>query len=283
VIADRCPHRGASLAMGEVCGAALQCPYHGWVWNGRDGRCLRVPSLADQSRIPPRARVTAYPARERWGLVWTSLEPPLGDLPDAPWLAEGAWRLGHGKGFELPVSVGVMLENYRDVAHFAFVHRDTLAMPEVIEPLQVEREGIVVEMRREMRAGQGTEEIWGTLRDIRYRTIAPNFASGHMRTTSGERCLLHAARAISSTESAHYWLAGVTEDYEYGLQETIDSEQKLYDEDRPVVSTVEPPELSLDTESAPSTLADAYTLAYRRAFAEFTRIALAGRPLSGIR
>src|SRR5262249_53437015 len=64
VVADRCPHRGASLSLGEVCGQALQCPYHGWTWDAHDGSCVRVPSLADQSQIPPRARITAYPARE---------------------------------------------------------------------------------------------------------------------------------------------------------------------------------------------------------------------------
>jgi phenylpropionate dioxygenase-like ring-hydroxylating dioxygenase large terminal subunit len=276
VIGDRCPHRGASLALGEVRGEALQCAYHGWRWNGRDGSCARVPSLADQRRIPAQARAAAYPAREQWGLVWTALEDPLGELPQAPWLERGSWELGHGEPFELPVSIGVMLENYRDVAHFAFVHRLTLEMPEVIEPLDVRRDGCTVEMRREMLAGEGAEEIWGSLRQILYRTVAPNFASGYMETTSGGRCLLHAARAISATESAHYWLAGVTDDYEFSLEETIASEEQLYAEDRPVVSTVTPPELSLDPNSDVSTLADSFTLAYRGAFAEFTRKALAG-------
>lgn len=274
VVADRCPHRGASLALGEVCGEALQCAYHGWQWDGRDGTCVRVPSLPDQSQIPPRARVASYPAREQWGLVWTSLEEPLGDLPQVPWLDRGNWELGHGEPFELPVSIGVMLENYRDVSHFAFVHRATMKLPEVIEPLNVRQDGNVVEMRREMRSEEYSEEIWGSLREILYRTVAPNFASGHLLTTSGERCLLHAARAISATESAHYWLAGVTDDYEYSLADTIASEEQLYAEDRPVVSTVTPAELSLDPESDVSTLADSFTLAYRKAFAEFTREAL---------
>jgi len=274
VVADRCPHRGASLSIGTVCGEALQCAYHGWQWDGRDGTCVRVPSLADQGQIPPGARVKCYPAREQWGLVWSALESPVGDLPQVPWLAQGEWQLGHGESFELPVSLGVMLENYRDVAHFAFVHRQTLEMPEQVEPLQVERDGSTVEMTRAMVAGDGIEEIWGTLRRIRYLTHAPNFASGHMQTTTGERCLLHAARAVSATESAHYWLAGVTEDYEYGLEEVIASEEQLYAEDRPVVSTVEPAELSLDSASELSTLADRFTLAYRDAFACFVRTAL---------
>lgn len=277
VLADRCPHRGASLSGGRVCGESLQCPYHGWEWNG-EGACTRIPSLADQSQIPARARAASYPVRVQWGLVWSALEKPFGDLPQAPWLEHGDWQLGHGPSFELPVSLGVMLENYRDVAHFAFVHKETLEMPEVIEPLEVSREGNVVEMQRGMRGGAESDPIWDGLREIRYRTVAPNFASGHLRADRGERCLLHAARAISATESAHYWLAGVTSDYEYSLEETIASEEQLYAEDRPVVSTVEPRELSLDTDAELSTLADSFTLAYRRAYAEFTRAALAQVP-----
>lgn len=277
VVADRCPHRGASLSGGKVCGESLQCPYHGWEWN-REGACTRVPSLADQSQIPARARVPSYPVRVQWGLVWSALEEPLGDLPQAPWLEHGDWQLGHGPSFELPVSLGVMLENYRDVAHFAFVHKETLEMPEVIEPLEVSQEGTVVEMQRGMRGGAESDPIWEGLREIRYRTVAPNFASGHLRADKGERCLLHAARAISATESAHYWLAGVTADYEYSLEEAIASEEQLYAEDRPIVSTVEPRELSLDTEGELSTLADSFTIAYRRAYAEFTKAALAQVP-----
>ena len=44
VVSDRCAHRGASLSMGEVVGEGIQCPYHGWEWDGQDGACTRVSS-----------------------------------------------------------------------------------------------------------------------------------------------------------------------------------------------------------------------------------------------
>jgi nitrite reductase/ring-hydroxylating ferredoxin subunit len=278
VVADRCAHRGASLSMGKVAGDSVQCPYHGWEW-GETGACTRIPSLPDQSQIPARARIPAFPAREHWGLVWTVLEEPLGELPTMPWFDEEEWEWGHGTPFELPVSMGIMIENFRDVAHFAFVHQATLgAMPEVIEPLHPERDEFRVTLRRKMLAGDGADQIWGSLRELHTHAIAPNFTSGQILSVKGERCLLHAARAISATESAHYWIAGITEDYdEYSVEETIEFEQRLYSEDCAIISAVEPRELSLDPDAEANTLADRFTLSYRQAFSDYVDRALSLR------
>jgi phenylpropionate dioxygenase-like ring-hydroxylating dioxygenase large terminal subunit len=282
VVADRCPHRGASLSMGKVVGGAIQCPYHGWEWDGGDGGCVRVPSLADQTQRPPRARVEAYPVREQWGLVWTALERPLGEPPTVPWFDPDEWEWGHGEPFELPVSFGVMIENFRDVAHFAFVHRATLgAVPEVVEPLHVVTDHFEVTMSRAMRSGAGAEEIWGTLCELRNHVIAPNFTSSEMIHSTGKRCLLHVARAVSATESVHYWLEGLSAEFdEFTLPDAIEAEHRLYEEDREIASAVSPPELGLDLSAEPSTLADRFTLAYRQAFAEYVSEALAERRTS---
>ncbi len=279
VVADRCAHRGASLSLGEVRGGGIQCPYHGWEWDGGDGACTRIPSLADQSQIPPRARIPAFPARQEWGLVWTALEEPLGEPPTVPWFEPAPGRWKHGTPFELPVSLGVMIENFRDVAHFAFVHRDTLGpVSEVVEPLLVERDGIEVRMSREMRTGAGGDGTWDSFREGRYQTIAPNFTSVRMVMEKGERWLLHAARAISATESVHYWAEGLSDDFdELSLEEAIESEERLYAEDRAVTASVVPPELPLALDADVNTLADRFTLAYREAFSEFVWMALRGR------
>lgn len=280
VVSDRCLHRGASLSMGEVVGEGIQCPYHGWEWDGAGGACTRIPSLANQDQIPPRARIAAFPVREQWGLVWTALDEPLGEPPSVPWFEPSPAKLGHGTPFELPVGLGVMIENFRDVAHFAFVHKATLGeVREVVEPLVVERDGFEVTMRREMRTGAGGDGTWDSLREGFNYVVAPNFTSIRLLMAKGERWLLHAARAISLSESEHYWLEGLSEDFdELTLEEALESEERLYAEDRRIAGAIEPPELPLALDADVNTLADRFTLAYREAFAEFVRRALAERP-----
>lgn len=279
VVADRCAHRGALLSMGKVCGESIQCPYHGWEWSG-EGACTRIPSLADQRQIPPLARIPSYPVRVQWGLVWTTLAEPLADVPDVPWFDEDSWTWGHGEPFELPVAFGLMIENFRDVSHFAFVHQATLGVqPAEIEPLLPERNGLEVTLRRNMEWGDGASNAWGSLREMGYHTIAPNFTSARMFTDDGERCLLHAARAISATESAHYWIEAGLENFDRErLEKVIAYDAGIYAEDVAVISKVTPPELPLDLSAEVHTPADRFTLAYRQAYLEFVHRALAGQP-----
>lgn len=72
----RCAHLGADLGQGLLAGDTLQCAFHHWRY-GPDGRCISVPDR----------RVRAYPAEERWGLVWifNGATPlfPLPSIPDA--------------------------------------------------------------------------------------------------------------------------------------------------------------------------------------------------------
>lgn len=77
-LSDICIHRGGSLCRGEVVDDAMQCPYHGWRFNG-DGQCVDIPSLGENPTIPKRARVDSYPVAEKWGWIWVF----AGDLPES--------------------------------------------------------------------------------------------------------------------------------------------------------------------------------------------------------
>ena len=51
---DRCPHRRVPLALGCVVGDAVQCGYHGWIFDGTTGACTAIPNLHADERVPPR-------------------------------------------------------------------------------------------------------------------------------------------------------------------------------------------------------------------------------------
>ncbi len=56
---------------------------------------------------------------------------------------------------------------------------------------------------------------------------------------------MHSARAIGATESAHYWIQGLSKDFDgIRLEEAIAFEERVYGEDLPIISAIEPRELS---------------------------------------
>ena len=123
-LANTCCHRGASLAAGKLMGNCIQCPYHGWQFDG-EGICQKIPSLGPNGKIPNRARVDAYPTLERYGLVFVFLgdlpedeRPPIMEIEeyDAP-----GWR-STLQSFEWPFNYKRSVENGIDPAHNEFVH-----------------------------------------------------------------------------------------------------------------------------------------------------------------
>ncbi|WP_336033276.1 Rieske 2Fe-2S domain-containing protein [Geodermatophilus sp. FMUSA9-8] len=80
----RCPHRLVPLAAATVVEGRLQCPYHGWRFDG-DGRCVDVPSLGPDGAAPPRADLAVpWAVEERHGWVWLAPERTAVGLPPAP-------------------------------------------------------------------------------------------------------------------------------------------------------------------------------------------------------
>ena len=166
-LANTCTHRGGSLAGGKVKGDCVECPYHGWRFDG-DGVCHRIPSLGLDASIPARTRVDAYPVEERYGLVFAF----LGDLPESerpPVMAVPEW--GDAKwrptlmDYAIKANYERSVENGLDPAHNEFVH-DTHGFGGENEEYQVN------DMRIESAAwGNG---FWHTFN-------APKLPEGEMR------------------------------------------------------------------------------------------------------
>jgi phenylpropionate dioxygenase-like ring-hydroxylating dioxygenase large terminal subunit len=70
----RCPHRLAPLTTATVVDGRLQCPAHGWRFDG-EGRCSGIPSLGPDGTPPPRADLRVpWAVEERYGWVWIAPE-----------------------------------------------------------------------------------------------------------------------------------------------------------------------------------------------------------------
>jgi nitrite reductase/ring-hydroxylating ferredoxin subunit len=46
-----CPHKGALLSDGSLCGHVIECGLHGWQFDVRSGECLTVPEKIRTYRV----------------------------------------------------------------------------------------------------------------------------------------------------------------------------------------------------------------------------------------
>jgi phthalate 4,5-dioxygenase oxygenase subunit len=86
LIANSCPHRGASLFFGRNEQDGLRCVYHGWKFDTA-GACVDMPNEPAESNFKDKIAATVYATQERGGIIWAymspSHEPP--ELPALEW------------------------------------------------------------------------------------------------------------------------------------------------------------------------------------------------------
>jgi phenylpropionate dioxygenase-like ring-hydroxylating dioxygenase large terminal subunit len=122
LVANACPHRGASLFFGRNEEEGLRCVYHGWKFDV-SGACVDMPSEPAESNFKSKVTVKAYACRERGGIIWTymgtrELPPELPDL-EANMLPEGESAI-----YNIYIESNFMQnwEGEMDTVHAAFLH-----------------------------------------------------------------------------------------------------------------------------------------------------------------
>ncbi|MSQ28703.1 MAG: aromatic ring-hydroxylating dioxygenase subunit alpha [Dehalococcoidia bacterium] len=87
MVANNCPHRGASLFFGRNEEEGLRCVYHGWKFDA-SGACIDMPNEPAESNFKSKVHIAAYPTVERGGIVWTYMGPKHlePEMPDLPWI-----------------------------------------------------------------------------------------------------------------------------------------------------------------------------------------------------
>jgi phthalate 4,5-dioxygenase len=122
LVAENCPHRGASLFFGRNEENGLRCVYHGWKFDA-SGACVDMPNEPPESNFKDKVRVVTYPCVERAGIVWTYMGP----ADKRPVMPELAWMLlpeshRYILKFEVECNYLQALEGDIDDSHFAFLH-----------------------------------------------------------------------------------------------------------------------------------------------------------------
>jgi hypothetical protein len=170
------------------------------------------------------------------------------------------------------VGVGVSVENFRDVAHFPFVHAGTMGtFPADVKPLVVHRDGLRVGMyqtvpKLEAYHGVNGSTFW------QYCCQAPGFFMILMdHGEVGKRAFIIFPAPVSYDEIVlWHWVANERDFKGTSLPETLGMEVAVSVEDIGICEQLRPREIPWDNEAPEvSVPADKFTLGFRKAFWKF--------------
>jgi vanillate O-demethylase monooxygenase subunit len=276
-----CPHRGAGLDLGWVnddC-TAVVCRYHGFEW-GASGALRRIPAFAVEGRpLPagPAWRVATYPTIVQYGLIWVCLEPrprlPLLAAPphDDPAyvtlpIAEQEWRAGCGR----------IVEAFMDTYHFPFTHWGSLGDPS--QPAAPRAEVALhadhfyslyrTEQPNTRAVNYGSAGAGGAraaLLTSTYRMWAVPNAIYFLKTT-GDVCfgVLAAVCPVGPGHSRLFRVMYASRDWDTDHEQLQRTQDAINAEDRLVVESMRPWELSTDLDAELQTTMDRPTVSFRR-------------------
>ena len=272
---DLCPHRGAKFGIGAVVDGHLQCPYHGWEF-AHTGACVKIPSLIDPTVSLAKSCLKTFAVQERYGMVWVRLdEQEIAPLPDVPeyesdWTFVVADPMRFGCGFRREI------DNYLDMSHFAFAHRDTLGMAAKgqITDITITHYDDGFQMEAPFPVLTNPEKKPGKLQQShhrRQRCFLPNFTTIRQSFEDGdERVLLHVPSPHTPTSCTVFWALAISPGFEGPpAEQQIAFAIRVLDEDRVMVENQRPLEVPIGAEEAVMVPADRLANTYKAALREF--------------
>ncbi len=272
-VADRCLHRSARLSVGWVDGDTFRCGYHGWRW-AADGSCVEIPSLP-HGPIPPRACIEAYEAQAAYGLVWVRIDGSASTrLPACPAWDDESMKVLTGKPYTWGTGAPRRVENFVDLAHFAWVHDGTLGRrDQPVPPLpRVRRES--GELRFTFDPPPMAIEETALFGHELYRMPMPLTVNIEFHLAGGARRILWmTASPVSAGVSRSFWLVARNDRLDEDDGPHMAFQQRVLAEDEPYVTNQDPPELRLDRGFELSVRPARVSIEYRRWLQELARVA----------
>ncbi len=277
-VSDICIHRGTALSLGWTHGDQIVCPYHGWRYRA-DGRCAAIPQLEDPTRVPAKARIPAFRAAERFGLIWVALEEPRFELPDAPELNRDGWVIVNAGPYRWSSDASRQLENFTDFGHFPWVHPGLLGDPErpVVPQHTVETEGHVLHYRVVRPEAANTDEFPVFANEDEQAPERRSVYQLHLPYTivlrlgwGGEKGMLYlfASQPVSASECVGYVVMGRNYDLDQPPEVLQSFEDTIFNQDQVVVESQRPERVPFDLAAEMHLKFDAVAINYRRAMRE---------------
>ena len=275
-LADRCPHRSTRLSQGTVEAESIRCAYHGWRFD-TDGRCVEIPSMPD-GPIPGRACVESFDTAIAYGLVWVRLEshPSTTIPPCFAWAdhatPDPALRVLAATPYQWPVGAARRVENFVDLAHFAWVHDGTLGRRDEPVPQipDIRREAGALVFRYESPDMDPDDRaLFGSQR---YTMPMPlTVQIGFLQRTGARRILWMTASPVSMSETRCFWFIARSDALDEDDAEHLAFQDRVTAEDEPVVCNQVPPAMSLEASAEVSVRTDLVSIEYRRFLRDLAR------------
>ncbi|HTE85889.1 MAG TPA: Rieske 2Fe-2S domain-containing protein [Dehalococcoidia bacterium] len=131
LLANNCPHRGASLFFGRNEESGLRCVYHGWKFDV-GGRCVDMPNEPPESNFKDKVHAVAYPCIERNQIIWAYMGPRESP-PPLPDFEANLEPGGNSHKYLRDCSWLQSFEGDLDTVHLAFLHHGSVRA-EDLEP-----------------------------------------------------------------------------------------------------------------------------------------------------
>jgi nitrite reductase/ring-hydroxylating ferredoxin subunit len=120
---DQCAHRRAPLSLGRITtDGYVECPYHGWRYDGGTGQCVAIPNLSATEKVPRTYKTQSYKIVEQNGFIHLysgalelaeSLQLPIGNRLAGPhaWWGRRLIAFPHESATDLLIDApGLVLE-----------------------------------------------------------------------------------------------------------------------------------------------------------------------------
>jgi phenylpropionate dioxygenase-like ring-hydroxylating dioxygenase large terminal subunit len=269
---DRCPHRGTRLSLGALQQDTLRCAYHGWAFGG-DGRCKHIPALPALGEATLKARVAVYQVQERYGLAWVCLGAPGDAMPPRfPEFADAALRKVWCGHYDVQASAPRIVENFLDMAHFAFVHEGILGEPRhaAIPDYSVEAfddadygSGVWARQCRAWQPQASKAATSGSEIEYTYRVVRPLAAilTKHAPGAVREAIALFLQPLTETTTRVRIILA--LDDFSSSDAALRAFQDTIFLQDQPILESQHPARLPLIAGAEVSVACDRMSLAYR--------------------